>query len=94
MASLSANGKETARYMREETIKASDTQLSEWSKTEYSFRSNGKLLKKLTVRFKLDAFDPKGRLHSCGWKVAIKKIKPGEEVTLAHRLEQRGYVKQ
>ena len=92
MASLSANGTETARYMREETLSVSDT--SDWSKTEYSFRSNGKLLKKLRVRFKPDAFDPKGRLHSYGWKVAIKKLKPGEEIALTHRLEQRGYIKQ
>ena len=94
MANLSSNGQEVARYVREETSVATETQPSEWSKTEYSFRSNGKVLKKLTVRLTPDSLDPKGRLHSYGWKVAMARCSEVEALALINRLEQRGYVKQ
>ena len=91
MAKLTANGTEIARYAKER--ETPDGELTIWERREYSFRSNGKLLKKLTVRFKPDQFDSKGRLHNYGWK-SSGTIATGGQQAIFDKLERLNYTKQ
>ena len=69
MAVLSKNGIELARYMQ--TSKMEDG--SQFTYT-YSVRSNGKILRNLSVKNYVDNFK-----HTYGWK-RWKSIKPGTDM--------------
>ena len=92
MAKLKANSTETARYAKER--ETPDGELTTWERTEYSFRSNGKVLKKLTVRFKPGQFDAKGRLHNYGWKETSVIYAEQQKKHIFDNLESQGYTKQ
>jgi len=68
MAKLSAyNQREVFRATREKSTPEGD--LTTWERDTFAVMSNGRILRRLDVRFRPDAYDPKGRLHSYGWKV-------------------------
>ena len=56
-----------ARFMKEKYLENDDLILYE--KTEYAINTQNKILKKRTVRFLPDEYNPKGKLHSYGWKL-------------------------
>jgi len=74
MARLKNNGTEVYRLTRENPVEPGD--LIDWDRTTIAIMSNGKLLKKRDVNFKADTYNPNGRKHTWGWKVA-GKIKQG-----------------
>ena len=69
MAKLSAyRQREVLRVERERVPTAPDA-LTDWERMTLAVMSNGRVLEKLDVHFKPDAFEPTGRRHSYGWKV-------------------------
>jgi hypothetical protein len=75
MAKLSANGKELLRIQQEREVNDPERNIT-WQRVTRTYHSNGKILEKCDVRFKPTSYEPKGELHSYGWKV-YAKIKKG-----------------
>lgn len=73
MARLKSHGQEIFRFSQE---KDTPENTATWSRTTTAIFADRAILKKLDVRFPPDNFDPKGRLHSYGWKLA-GKVKEG-----------------
>ena len=72
MAKLRAYGqREILRVERERGLPATDD-LCSWERRTLAVMHNGRVLEKLDVRFRPDAFEPAGRFHSYGWKVKGK----------------------
>lgn len=46
--------------------------LTMWQRTTRALMSDGNILEKYDVRFQPDVYDPKGKLHTYGWKVRGK----------------------
>ena len=65
MATLSKNGYEVARLTRQ--VDTPDDTLTVWERVEYSVRSNRRILKKRTVRFRASG-GMSADTHSYGWK--------------------------
>ena len=74
MAKLRAYGqREILRVERERGLPATDD-LCSWERRTLAVMHNGRVLEKLDVRFRPDAFEPAGRFHSYGWKVKGKLV--------------------
>jgi len=71
------------RTYKADYIDGSDPSLTIWERCTKRLMSDGKILEKRDVRFRPSPNctwdDPKGRLHSYGWKVAAT-LKPGKTV--------------
>lgn len=82
MAKLGARGRtELLRMVKENhTVDKDDT--ITWNRHTIVFMSDMTVLTKYDVRFKPTPYDPKGRLHSYGWK---RKGKYGKEFTMEER---------
>ena len=88
MAKLSANGNEVFKMVKE----SGETETCLWTREEYSFRSNGKVLHKYTVKFKQSyAWEKEGgRLHNYGWKQASKWVQADQQGYI-DRLTKKGW---
>ncbi len=68
MAKLRAYGqREVLRVEREKNTP--DDDLTTWERETRALMHNGRVLRKLDVRFRSDAFTPEPRFHSYGWKL-------------------------
>jgi len=68
MAKLSAyRQREVLRVERERETPGDD--LCSWKRRTLAVMSNGRVLEKVNVMFRPDAFNPNDRRHSYGWKV-------------------------
>ena len=90
MAKLSARGRrELLRVERERSTP--DGELTIWERTTLAVMSDGGVLSKLDVRFRPDAYEPGGRLHSYGWK-RKGKLAAGKTVeTFRQAYERAGW---
>lgn len=69
MAKLYArNRTELLRMEKDGKIHDDFRDRAEWSRHEIAFMSDGNTLTKYTVKYFPSAYDPKGRVHSFGWK--------------------------
>ena len=91
MAKLRAYGqREVLRVERERAPTAPDA-LTDWERTTLAVMSNGRVLEKLDVHFKPDAFEPTGRRHSYGWKVKGKLATGKTPETFRAAYERAGW---
>lgn len=87
MAKLKARGRiELLRIKRENATPDGD--LVVWKRTTRAFMSDGKILEKRDVRFKPNARDSNGRLHSYGWRVYAKTKKKSAIQDWAAKIRQ------
>jgi hypothetical protein len=91
MAKLKARGRiEIWKVARENPSPKSD--LIVWEKTELTLMSDGRILKRETVRFKPGPYDGgKARLHDYGWKLYMRMKAEGSPSKLLEKLQLQGY---
>ena len=90
MAKLSAyRQREVLRVERERETPGDD--LCSWERRTLAVMHNGRVLEKLDVRFRPDAFEPAGRFHSYGWKVKGKLAAGKTPKTFRTAYERAGW---
>lgn len=91
MAKLSANGTEVFRATKTIETKPQEDRDTDWIRYEYSFRSNGRVLRKITYHWKPDVVTyVKTRHFSPGWKQYAKWDR-SKEARLREKFPQDGY---
>ena len=75
MARLSSRGRNELVRLERETDVLDPDDSTDWRRETVAFMSDGKIMRKLDVRFKATAYSP-ARKHSYGWKVT-SKLKAG-----------------
>jgi len=92
MAVLKARGRTELLRFEKEAQAHSD--LTDWERVTITIMSDRTILKKRDVRFLPDTYNPTGRRHTWGWKVA-GKIKEGADlVRIQEWYEARGFERQ
>jgi len=79
------------RFEKEQIVQSDSI---DWERVSIAIMSDRNILKKRDVRFLPDTYNPTGRRHTWGWKVAGKLKEGADMVRVQEWYEAKGFERQ